>query len=155
MNKMRTKTKQAGSVILEALISILIFSIGILALIGMQAAAINNVADAKYRSTAGFLANQMVGTIWATRLNANPLIPNASNAMAASPDLSFACDPCTSASSVGNAYTQAWMENSVTAGLPNGRASIAINGTGVTVTIAWQPPKDAVVHRHVASTFIN
>jgi len=46
------KIQQTGSVVLEALIAILIFSIGILALIGMQATAINSVADAKYRNTA-------------------------------------------------------------------------------------------------------
>ena len=44
--------------LIEALIGILIFSIGILALIGMQAAAIRNTADARYRSEASFLANR-------------------------------------------------------------------------------------------------
>ena|ERR1017187_4725228 len=151
MNMKRAKTKQTGSMILEALIAILIFSIGILALIGMQATAINAVADAKYRSTAGFLANQIVGTIWATRLNSTAA--NASNVIAASPDPTFACAPCTSA--VGNTYTQAWVVNGVQADLPQGTANIAINGGTVTVTIGWQPPKDANAHQHVVSTFIN
>ena len=42
--------------LLEALIAILIFSMGILALMGMQATAINTVSESKYRSNAGFLA---------------------------------------------------------------------------------------------------
>jgi type IV pilus assembly protein PilV len=151
MNMMPNKTKQAGSVLLEALISILIFSIGILALVGMQAVAITNVADAKYRSSAGFLANQMIGTIWATRIGG--VNANASNVIAASPDPTFQCTPCTTAN--GNAYTQAWAASGVTADLPNGTASILVNGANVTVTIGWQPPKDAVVHRHVVQTFIN
>lgn len=151
MNKMLINTKQSGSVLLEALISILIFSVGILALVGMQAVAINNVADSKYRSSAAFLANQMVGTIWATRLGTT--IANASNVMAATPDPTFACNPCTT--STGNAYTQAWAASSVAADLPNGTASIVINGTVVTVTIGWQPPKDVVAHRHVVQTYIN
>jgi type IV pilus assembly protein PilV len=138
-------------VILEALIAILIFSIGILALVGMQAMAISNVADAKYRSTASFLANQIVGTIWATRLNS--INANASNVMAASPDPTFACNPCNAAN--GNAYTQTWAVSGVAAELPNGAASIAISGAVVTVTISWQPPKEALTHRHVASTFID
>lgn len=151
MNMKSTRTQQAGSVILEALIAILIFSIGILAVVGMQATAISNVADAKYRSTAGFLANQIVGTVWATRLNT--INANASNVMAASPDPTFACNPCGSAN--GNAYTQAWAVSGVAADMPNGVASIAISGAVVTVTIGWQPPRAVVAHRHVVSTFID
>ena len=149
MNMKRTKIKQTGSVILEALISILIFSIGILALVGMQATAISNVADTKYRSMAGFLANQIVGTLRAN----SPNITNASNVMVASPAPSFACNPCDSAN--GNAYTQAWAASGVAAELPNGTASIAINGAQVTVTIGWQPPRAAVPHQHGISTFID
>ena len=145
------KIQQTGSVVLEALIAILIFSIGILALIGMQATAINSVADAKYRNTAGFLANQIVGTVWATRLGS--VNANASNVMAATPDPTFACNPCSAAN--GNAYTQAWVVSGVAASLPLGTASIAINGATVTVTVGWQPPKDVIAHRHIVSSFIN
>lgn len=151
MNMKRTKRKQTGSVILEALIAILIFSMGILALVGMQAVAISNVADAKYRSTAGFLADQIVGTVWATRLNTT--VANASNVLAAIPDPTFACNQCSAAN--GNAYTQAWAVSGVAADLPNGTAVIAISGAQVTVTIGWLPPRAAAVHRHVVSAFID
>jgi len=50
--------------LLEALISILIFSIGILAIIGLQAAAVKASSDAKYRSDASLLANQLIGQMW-------------------------------------------------------------------------------------------
>lgn len=50
--------------LIEALIGILIFSIGILALIGMQATAIKNTTDARYRSEASFLAQQIIGQMW-------------------------------------------------------------------------------------------
>lgn len=150
MNMNRIKA-QHGSMILEALIAILIFSIGILALVGMQATAISTVADANYRSTAGFLADQIVGTIWANRLNA--INANASNVMVASPAMDFACNPCDAAN--GNAYTKAWVTSGVAAQLPNGTASIVINGAVVTVTIGWQPPKAQVAHRHIVSTTID
>jgi type IV pilus assembly protein PilV len=55
--------------LIEALIGILIFSIGILALIGMQGAAIRNTTDARYRSEASFLANQVIGQMWVDRAN--------------------------------------------------------------------------------------
>lgn len=151
MNINRTKTQQTGSVILEALIAILIFSIGILALVGMQATAISNVADAKYRSTSAYLANQIIGTIWATRLNT--IIANASNVMAANPDPAFACNLCTSVN--GNNYTRAWVTNGVAAELPAGTASVTVNGAVVTVTIGWTPPNATVAHRHTVQTYVN
>ncbi len=59
--------KQRGVMLLEALIGILIFSIGVLALVAMQAVAISQASDAKYRSQAAFLADRLIGNIWANR----------------------------------------------------------------------------------------
>ena len=61
---MRTVQSQAGVMLIEALIGILIFSIGILALLGMQGSAIKNTADARYRSEAAYFASQIVGQMW-------------------------------------------------------------------------------------------
>jgi type IV pilus assembly protein PilV len=61
---MKTLKQQSGIMLLEALIAILIFSIGILAIIGLQAAAISASTDAKYRSDASLLANQLIGDMW-------------------------------------------------------------------------------------------
>lgn len=54
---------QAGVVLIEALLGILIFSIGILALIGMQSVAVKNTSDARYRTEAAYLANGIVSQI--------------------------------------------------------------------------------------------
>ena len=157
MDAKRTKSKQIGSVILEALIAILIFSLGILSLVGLQATAISTVSDAQYRSTAGFLADQMVGLIWATRQNSNTV--NSSDVMASNADQTFACAPCSAASNVGNTYTQAWYASGVAAQLPNATASIVVNTANassvVTISVGWQGPKDVNLHRHVVSTFID
>lgn len=61
---MRAMKSQAGVMLIEALVGILIFSIGILALIGMQATAIRNTTDARYRSEAAFLATEVIGRMW-------------------------------------------------------------------------------------------
>lgn len=143
MNKPIILQKQQGSVILEALIAILIFSIGILALIGMQATSISNVADAKYRTDAGFLADQMIGNMWAGRLL------NASGV--ASPNPAYACNVSTPCSTV--TFTQAWA-SSVADTLPLGTGSIAVSGTAVTVTLTWQPPKTTTAHTHTAIAYI-
>lgn len=56
---------QQGVVLLESLIAILIFSMGILAVVGLQAAMIKNTSDAKYRADAAFIAQQRLGVMWA------------------------------------------------------------------------------------------
>lgn len=56
---------QHGAVILETLISILIFSMAVLALVGLQASMIKNTSDSKYRADAGYLAQQRIGAMWA------------------------------------------------------------------------------------------
>src|SRR5262249_9395470 len=66
---MRAYGHQAGVMLIEALIGILIFSIGILAVLGMQGAAIKNTTDARYRSEAAFLATQVVGQMWVDMAN--------------------------------------------------------------------------------------
>lgn len=52
--------------LLEGLIAILIFSLGILAIVGMQAAAVRNVGEAKYRSEASLLVSKLLGTMWSS-----------------------------------------------------------------------------------------
>lgn len=73
MNKQKIFTKksiQQGSVLIEALIAILIFSMGILALVGLQAAMVQNTTNSKYRIDASYIAQQRIGTMWADPANA-------------------------------------------------------------------------------------
>jgi type IV pilus assembly protein PilV len=145
------QSQQSGSVILEALIAILIFSLGILSLVGMQATAINTVSDSQYRGSASFLADQMVGTIWAARLGTTTA--NASDAYVSTPDPGFKCNPCGAAN--GNAYTQAWYVSGVQANLPQGTAVISMVNNTVIITVGWQSPKDKNPHQHVVSSYVN
>lgn len=61
---------QDGVMLLEALVGLLIFSIGILGLVGMQAVATKNVANAQFRSEAGFLASEILSQISIDQKNA-------------------------------------------------------------------------------------
>ncbi len=56
---------QQGGVLLESLIAMLIFSMGILALVGLQAAMVSNTSAAKYRSEASYIAQQKLAELWA------------------------------------------------------------------------------------------
>src|SRR5258707_11034991 len=67
----RTTRRQGGVMLLEALIAILIFSIGILAVVGMQATAMKAVTDARSRSEAALYANQLLAQIWTDAVNAS------------------------------------------------------------------------------------
>lgn len=144
---------QQGSMLLEALIAVTIFSIGLLGVIGMQASAINQTLDARYRTDAAFLANQIISQMWVD--------PDATNPSALVVKSTYACDPCTSAN--GNANTQAWLAqiqgtSAVPGFLPSvtdaaNQPSIAVAGTQVTVTVNWVSPQSpATVHTYTTTT---
>lgn len=61
---LNTDKAQAGVMLLEALIGILIFSLGILSLVALQATSIQLTSDAKYRTDATLLANRLIGQMW-------------------------------------------------------------------------------------------
>jgi type IV pilus assembly protein PilV len=63
MKRIQFPTRQDGVVLIEALLGILIFSIGILALIGMQSVAVKNTIDARYRTEAAYLASSILSQI--------------------------------------------------------------------------------------------
>ena len=65
---LNTDKSQAGVMLLEALIGILIFSLGILSLVALQATSIQLTSDAKYRTDASLLANRLIGQMWASGL---------------------------------------------------------------------------------------
>lgn len=136
MNRGRARN-QEGVMLLEALIGILIFSIGILALMGMQATAMRVTIDSKYRSEAAFLANEIIGTMWVDRANI----------------ALYATASCAS-----HAECDAWLTR-VQAQLPNATGanapSIVIAGQQATVTLQWQRPGDSTVSNHVVVAQIN
>ena len=130
---------QRGATLLEAMVGILIFSLGILALVGMQALAIKQVTDAKYRADASFFANQIIGEMWVNRTN----LANYAYAGTGTPP----------------AVISNWV-TSIEDGLPGisaaaNRPVVTVAGTTVTVTVFWQPPAATTTHNHVTIAYIN
>lgn len=135
---MMRRKLQEGVMLIEALIAILIFSIGILAVVGMQSVAIKNVTDAKVRSDAGFLVNEMLAQIWNDSGNINSY---------------------QYAGSGTNTRLTAWLAK-VNARLPdsaNVPPTITVTGgtaTGglVQITVRWRMPEEATqglpAHQH-------
>lgn len=77
------KSAQQGVVILEVMIAILIFSMGVLAIVGLQSAMIKNTADSEFRTDASYIAQQRIGLMWADPAN----LANYIQAASAIPDL--------------------------------------------------------------------
>jgi type IV pilus assembly protein PilV len=69
MTSTKTLRAQQGVMLLEALIALLLFSVGILAVIGLQAQSVAHVSQGKFRADAAFLGDQVIGQMWANRAN--------------------------------------------------------------------------------------
>jgi type IV pilus assembly protein PilV len=78
--KMATQHEQKGAVLLEAMIAIVIFSFGVLALAGLQGAMMKNTADATYRAEAAYVVQQAYGEMlsYPLALGGNQVKPIAS-----------------------------------------------------------------------------
>lgn len=144
---------QRGSALLEALIAILIFSMGIIALMGLQAASIKNSIDAKYRADAAYLANQIIGQMWVDRANID--------SYAHKPSVGASiCTPSGAASSY--AAVTAWLAQVGTL-LPNATTAMQqitvttpyTNTKQVTVTVCWRGAQETTPHNFVATAQIN
>jgi type IV pilus assembly protein PilV len=59
-----SKRTQTGVLLLEVLISILIFSFAILGMVALQAQAVKLSVDAEDRNSAALLANELVAVMW-------------------------------------------------------------------------------------------
>lgn len=57
-------SSQQGVVIIEAMIAILIFSVGVLGIVGMQATMLKNTSESKFRADASYIAQQQIGNLW-------------------------------------------------------------------------------------------
>ncbi len=121
MNHAKSFGQQRGIMLLEGMIAILIFSFGILAIVGLQAVTVKQTADAKYRTDASFLANQSLGLMWADRSN---LAAHA-------------------------------VEDETLDSLPNGKRTIEVAGSQVTVTITWQMPDETITRNLTVIAQIN
>lgn len=62
--QLQPRTGQTGVMLLEALIAILIFSLGVLALVGLQTLSIKQSGESKYRADAMLLANELIAEMW-------------------------------------------------------------------------------------------
>lgn len=136
---------EQGVILLEALIGLLIFSVGILGMVALQAAAIQQTSDTQYRANASLLASQIIGQMWGDRGN-----------LAAYSQTSGGGAACNTAGAPSG-YTPItqWLAQ-VTGELPGATPSmqtVQISGTAnnvITVTVCWKSSHDIAAHHYVA-----
>jgi type IV pilus assembly protein PilV len=149
--------QQNGAVLLEALISILIFSVGILGLMGLQAASVRNSNDARLRADAVFLANQYL-----SEMAVDAAFTSSTVAATRTTDIATRY-----ASPSGAAYT-AWLTR-LQAGGPNSvtlpriadfppLVTVAqgdtVRSLNIQITMRWALPGEIGNRRYVLSTTI-
>jgi type IV pilus assembly protein PilV len=66
------KSAQRGVVLIEAMVAILLFSVGVLAIAGLQATMLQNSGESKYRADASYIAQQRLGLLWTNLATATP-----------------------------------------------------------------------------------
>jgi type IV pilus assembly protein PilV len=117
LKRRTTKGRQQGVALIEVMVSLLIFSLGVLGLVAMQGKAITYTVDAENRSRAALLASEIVASMW----------------------LEGTTSPTTLTTWEGR------VTDATVSGLPNAKADVSVpDANGVTkVTITWRAPSKA------------
>lgn len=141
------RERQRGMMLIESLISLVVFSIGVLGLVTLQAQSIRHVSDTQYRGEAVFLVNSLVSQMWA--------------------DDQTGADPAYFANTYGHASAGAGYRifaeavktlpgASLTANAP--RVSVDDGPTTtskvVTISVFWQMPGEAGPHNYSTTAVI-
>lgn len=132
---------QRGVMLIEALVAIAVFSIGVLGLIGLQSAAIRNTDEARQRAAAAFYANQIIGSMWA---DARASLPTYAHNAAGSGCGSFAASPS------ANAKVTDWVaavERELDGIAGAAMQQITVDPFNVVaVTLCWKSPGENAYH---------
>jgi type IV pilus assembly protein PilV len=112
-----TPRRSRGFSMIEVLVSIVILSIGLIGLVGLQARGLQFSVSAEDTNRASLLANELATSMWTARTVSLPA-----------------------------ATISAWQTRvaDVTAdGLPNGSGAVSVAGGVATITLTWHPPSAA------------
>lgn len=124
--------------LIEVLVSVLLFSVGVLALVGLQVNMTKTQTTTKTRTDASYLASELVGMMWSDN------IVNVT---------SYSGAACSS-----YARCSVWTSK-VAKALPGGQANINVTtdsggSRDVTIVISWTLP-DGGIHQYTTSTSIH
>ena len=121
---------QRGFSMIEVLIVLVLFSFGLLGMVGLQARATQSSVSAEDNNRAALLASELAAQMWA------------SNTVSLPP-----------------ATVTAWntrVADATDVGLPNGAGTVAVTANVARITITWRPPHQAAgdTRRYVTEVLI-
>lgn len=170
---MRKQRQQGGFLLIEALIAILIFSLGILGMVAMGGAAVGAQSDARFRNDAAALADEIANRMAVDAPRDLAPVPGPDLVLAGSL-AAYQYQPVTGATpcafsggksalpTVTNWIDLVRADGSGAHRLPGATpdtAQIAVDSTAgfnqVSITICWQGPNDSAQRRHTLVTYIN
>lgn len=162
----RKQTSQSGVILLEALIGILIFSLGVLSLVAMSTSAVRVQGDAQYRAEAMNLAEQLASSIWSSidrpqqTINGRLMSVVNTTTLQAYQHAETGGLCAFSGTTSTQALVTTWLSRvqNMLPGSGDGMQQIAINtanGNQVRITICWQAPSDNKVRHHTLVTYVN
>jgi len=134
---------QTGLTLIEVLIAVLVLSIGLLGIAGLQLTGLRENQNAQYSTQAIYLANDM-----ADRMRANPAGVTAANynnidsTSAVDYDTEPTCEAICNAAEIANVDAYEWLSanvpTSIVNTLPSGQGLITSNAGGTfTITVMW------------------
>lgn len=121
-----------GFALIEILVAILLFALGVLALVGLQGSLTRAQTDAKVRTDAAALASELIGQMWGDLTNLS----------------AYSGDSC-----AAHPRCQAWQSKVATA-LPSGASTITVTGDDVQVNLRWAMP-NGNTHEYTTHTSIS
>lgn len=153
---------------IEALIAILIFCLGILGMVAMGGAAIGAQSDAQYRTDAAKWADNLAGEIALTVDRGNPAGAVLPASLATFAHQTGGANCTFSGTASSNGVVSNWINDlsspsASRAALPGATStsqqvkvdSSATAFNRVEITICWKAPADAVKRSHTLVTYIN
>lgn len=114
MKPARASASQGGFTLIEALVALLLLSVGLLGIGALHARAVQFSVDAEDRNRAAVLANEIASQMWST-----------------------------GSVSLSTTVEDAWkakVSSATTSGLPNGAGEVTVASGVATIEITWRPP---------------
>ncbi len=132
MRSFRPASASKGFTLVEVLVTVVIFSVGLLGLAGLQATGIKLNHSSLIRSQANLLAYDIIDCMRVNRSNV------ADYAVAVS------ADPPSSPTTLADSDLALWLGN-LAAALPSGDGSVTLNGNRATVLVQWDDARNPSV----------
>lgn len=127
---LRNARRQTGFSLIEVLVVLVIFSVGLLGVLALQARATQVSVSAEDSTRAALLANEIASAMWGANSVTLPA-----------------------------AAIEAWnlrVADARDRGLPNGAGTVAVAANVATITVTWRAPHEATdaEHRYVTHVLI-